>query len=198
MWLEPIPPPLRDRAVEALDAGDVVGFLVTASNESSLDLVFWNQAHLQARGVYERGLMAAFIATRTNNHGWPLDHLRLLFELADRDRLRNEGDPLPGTGPFTVYRGVAGHGLARRVRGLSWTASPEQAAWFAGRLELHDPAVFRVTVDENRVLAYSNERYEQEFIVSLPQSLRPMRVLDGRGVSAAAEVWSSRKADRNP
>ncbi len=51
LWLDPIPSGLRANAVAQLDAGSVVGFLVTASNEYGLDLVYFNMAELQARGL---------------------------------------------------------------------------------------------------------------------------------------------------
>ena len=40
---------------------------------------------------------------------------------------------------------------------------------------LHDPAVYRVTVSEEAVLAYDNGRSEEEFVVSLPATTRPVR-----------------------
>ncbi len=181
LWLEPISPDVRDRAVADLDAGDVVAFLCRAGNTYSLDLVWKNISGLQKRGVYERALIEAFTITRKNNWCWPVNTLRLMFEIADRDRLREAGEPLPGSGPFTLYRGVAGRGRARRVRGLSWTADLEKACLFANRLpSLADPRVFQVTVDAEDVLAYSNGREEQEFIVLLPDSARPQRIEKGR------------------
>lgn len=104
-----------------------------------------------------------------------------MFALADRDLLLSAGDPLPGPGPFTIFRGVSGRTQARRIRGLSWTGSLERAQWFADRGEyfgLADPAVFQVTIDADSVLAYSDERNEQEFIVMLPDSAKPVRVKD--------------------
>lgn len=175
LWLDPIPPKLRDSAAAALDDGDLIGFFIKASNEHSLSLVYKNMFVLQERGLYEKALLHAFIATRTNNHGWPLDVIRFLFDIADRDRLFEAGDPLPGPGPFTLYRGVAGRGRARRVRGFSWTASLDKAWWFAERFAV-DAAVFQVTVSIVDVLAYSNEREEQEFLVSLPDSVKPVRI----------------------
>jgi hypothetical protein len=181
LWLDPIPEGLRTLAAENLDAGDVVGFLCRTSNVHSLDLVYWNLDALRARGLYERALLEAWAATRTNNHHWPVHELRYLFIQADRERLRAASDPLPGPGPFTVYRGVGGRGPARRVRGLAWTASEDKAWWFADRADwfrLADPAVYRVTVDEAHVLAYLNEsqRNEQEFLVLLPATARPARM----------------------
>lgn len=178
LWLEPIPPEFRYKAIAALDEGDPAKFLLPASNEWHLNLVSMNQGALLKRGIYESALLSAFINTRTSNRRWPLNTLRLLFKIANRDRLLAAGDPLPGPGPFTIFRGVAGKGRARRVRGLSWTGSLEKAQWFAQRFakQSADPAVFRVTVGIEDVLAYNNGREEQEFIVLLPDSAKPVRV----------------------
>jgi len=176
LWLDPIPSKFRDKAIAALEEGNSIGFLLPASNEYHLDLVYRNQGALLKRGIYEPALLDALIDTRVNNHRWPMDDLRFMFERANRDRLLSAGDPLPGPGPFTIFRGVAGKGRARRVRGLSWTGSQEKAQWFARRLYLPDPAVFQVTVGIEDVLAYSNEREEQEFIVLLPDSAKPVRL----------------------
>jgi hypothetical protein len=134
-------------------------------------LVFRNWAALKARGLYERALLEAFIATRTNNRDWPLYLLRWLFEQCDRSRLLAAGDPLPDGERFTIYQGVAGRGRARRIDGLLWTRDLERARWFANwyanRFSLHHPAVFALEVARADVLAYMHEsgRKEQEFIV---------------------------------
>jgi len=182
LWLEPIPPKFRYKAIAALEEGNSTGFLLPASSEYHLDLVYRNQGALLKRGIYEPALFDAFINTRVNNRHWPMDDLRDMFERANRDRLLATGDPLPGPGPFTIFRGVAGKGRARRVRGLSWTGSLKKAQWFARRGawllsgQIADPAVFQVTVGIEDVLAYSNEREEQEFIVLLPDSAKPVRL----------------------
>jgi len=176
LWLEPIPPKFRYKAIAALEEGNATGFLLPASNEYHLHLVYRNHGALLKRGIYETALFDAFINPRVNNRHWPMDDLRFMFEIADRDRLRAAGDPLPGPGPFTIFRGVAGKGPARRVRGLSWTGSRKKALWFARRLYLPDPAVFQVTVSIEDVLAYSNEREEQDFTVLLPDSAKPVRL----------------------
>jgi hypothetical protein len=179
LWLDPIPSALQEQAVEALEAGDALGFLCLASNEYSLDLVFGNLTALRERGIYEQALAHAFIATRTNNRRWSTASLQCLFSFSDRSRLLAAGDPLPGNGPFTVYRGVAGRGSGRRVRGFSWTASHEKARWFAARsawFGLPDPGVFRVTVEQRDVLFYSNQRNEQEYIILLPEKAKPVLV----------------------
>jgi hypothetical protein len=156
----------------------------------SLDLVRDNATLLQRRGLYERALLRAFIDT--NHATFSLSDLRQLFETADRARLRAAGDPLPGSGPFTLYRGVAGQEPHRRVRGLSWTSTLDQARWFAQQHALReaewitspdewitspDPGVYQVTIDDRHVLAYTNAHKEEgEFIVILPTAVKAKRV----------------------
>jgi hypothetical protein len=129
---------------------------------------------------YEVALLEAYIGRRTNYAKWSLADLQSCFTIADRGRLRDAGDPLPGSGPFTLYRGVAGHGRMRRLRGLSWTSSLERAAWFATRFpHLPDPAVVTVTVNAVKVAAYLDKpvgRGEQEFLVLLSSDDRLHRV----------------------
>jgi len=177
LWLDPIPEVFRADAREAINAGDAE-FLSYASNMDSFHLVFYNQDHLIARGIFEAALLYAVTMPRVNNHHVPPWALACLFRRADRNRLRAAGDPLPGPGPFTLYRGVAGRGAARRVRGYSWTASFEKAKWFAQRLAsiLADPTVFRVEAPESWVLAYDNGGNEQEFLLDLPHKAKAVRM----------------------
>jgi len=105
----------------------------------------------------------------------------LLLEHADRDGLRAAGAPLPGPGPFTLYRGVHDPGPARKIRGLHWTSSPSTAARFATRFaewgDAHDPAVFVVRVAASAVLAYVTDRGEDDYLVVLLPDVRPRRLL---------------------
>lgn len=177
LWLDPISPELRQDAVEAFERGEL--FLGLASNMESLALVYMNAMALLDRGMYERALLDAFIAARTNNHHFPVDMLRDLFSWADRGRLLAAGDPLPEGDSFTLYRGVAGRGPARRVRGMSWTADRDRAQWFAkraGEWGLHDPAVYLLTVERPDVWAYCNERQESEFILLLGPQHKPAKL----------------------
>jgi hypothetical protein len=167
LYLDPIPDGLRPDAVCAFYEGDV-RFLYKADNTRGLELVYGNMSALKVRGFYERALLEAFIGTRTNNSRWPLADLHYLFEQCDRTRLLAAGDPLPDGERFTIYRGVAGRGPARRIGGLSWTDDLERARWFANRFAgLHDPAVYVLEVARADVLAYTHQggRKEQEFIV---------------------------------
>jgi hypothetical protein len=115
--LDPIPVEQRDAAVRALEAGDILNFFNTASHGAGLWLLLSNLKRFQQLGLYEQAALYAFKASRTNDHRIWSD-LELMFFWADRMRLRNAGRPLPGSGPFTLYRGVAGHGRDRRIRGF--------------------------------------------------------------------------------
>ncbi len=174
-----IRPALHQEALECLKQRNVIGFLCRAGNENALSVVASNVDFLRSLGLYEHALLDAFTACRVNHHGFSSGLLRALFACADRERLRASGQPLPGPGPFILYRGVAGKGPARRVRGISWTRSVERAIWFANRARgfgLHDPGVYRVEVEGTSVLAYINARQEDEFLIDLPSCMRSTRV----------------------
>jgi hypothetical protein len=127
---------------------------------------------LKGRGIYEECLYFAFTQAKSNHSDWPEKVLDWLFRLADPPRLRAAGEALPGPGPFRVYRGVAGMGRARRLRGYSWTGSLDVACWFATRRRLQSPAILTAVVGEEEVLAYHDGRDEQEFIC---RPIRPSR-----------------------
>jgi hypothetical protein len=176
LWLESVPSHLREQAREAFEAGEL-RFLWYAPKADSLYLVLRNIDVLQKRGIYERALLEAYDTTDVNNRNVSLGDLKFLFSIANRKRLLEAGDPLPGPGPFLLFRGVAGLGRARRIRGLSWTASYERAIWFATRFpHLSDPAVYQIRVEADDIFAYLNRLSEQEFIVNLPKATKPIRV----------------------
>jgi hypothetical protein len=157
-------PAFRDQAREAFREGDAGGFVISAKNPATaLALVADNIKALQARGIYEECLLRAFTRGRVNHREWSESCLDCLFGIADPTRLRAAGRPLPGPGPFRIYRGVAGIGRARRLRGYSWTGCLDIACWFAARLDLPSPAVLTAEVETNHVLAYCGTS-EQEFI----------------------------------
>jgi len=166
--LTPVPLAQRDTAVQALKAGDIPTFFNTAGSEYGLPLLWFNVEHFQQLGLYERALLYAFTATRASKRA-DGEWLDILFHWADRKRLRDAGQALPGTGPFTLYRGVAGAGRARCVYGYSWTPSLESAQWFANRAracyDLPNPGVYRIVAREDDVLAYLNDGQQEEFIV---------------------------------
>jgi len=174
-----IPHGLHGQATQALEEHDVEGFLCTADNMDSMDIVSQNCNLLQSIGLYEEALLSAFTGCRLNNHHVPPATLSFLFRWANRAKLRAAGDPFPSTGPFTLYRGVAGIGRGRRIRGFSWTASLYRAQWFAARAFSYGcrhPMVYSVTVRKQAVLTYSNERKEEEYIVAVPRTAKLLRI----------------------
>jgi len=188
--LDLIAPSLRVAAVDALKQGDVLGFLIKSErgNTDWLAIVGANASALRERGLYEEVLIHAWEGTRTNHASADPMLLERLFASADKAKLRAAGDPLPGPGPFTLYRGVAGVGARRRHHGMSWTSSFDCAAWFASRYSLPDPAVLRVEVEERAVHAYLNGRAEEEFIVALPPGKRlPVHTRDRAEIQAAVD-----------
>jgi hypothetical protein len=166
--LSRIPHGLRSLAIEALKERDAVGFLCKANNDFSVEIVYENRGILANLGILEEAFVHAVTAPRLNNHR-SYRTIRRLLRIMDRSRLRSAGDPLPGRGPRTLYRGVAGKSRSGRRRGYSWTSDPDRALWFATRLEsLGNPAVFRAVVPTRLVLFYSNTRDECEFWVDMP------------------------------
>jgi uncharacterized protein len=150
-------------------------------NHEHFRFVTENIARLIARNLYERAFVEAYTSINLNAGTLPhWDELRFLIQFADGERLLRAGDPLPEGASFTVYRGVGDGRYAKYVRGLSWTASPHTAAWFADywsrRAADSDPAVFEYTVKPERVLFYLNDRDEQEFVIDLPHQARPRRL----------------------
>ena len=156
---------------------DIEGFLYRwFTSTTSLDFVIEHVHELRACQLFEQGLLCAWVDAKTNIRNWTRGFTRGIFSLCDRDRLLAAGQPLPGLGPFTIYRGVAGKGAARRKRGISWTSSIARARWFAAwyvdRYKLSDPSVYRTVVEKKQVLAYSDDRKEEEFLVLLPSNHR--------------------------
>jgi len=137
----------------------------------------WVGRHLHRfteRGTYEKVLLAAWSACRVNWSHYPIEYLRILFAIADREKMVSLGDPLPKHETFTLYRGVTGTGRRRRVSGISRTSDPQVATWFAKRFT-GEPAVYRITVNREMVYARLHEsgRHENEYIVPFLQGIRP-------------------------
>lgn len=110
----------------------------------------------------------------------PVNSLIQLFRAFEGSELRACGDPLPSSAETVeVYRGVAGKGRARRVRGVSWTLSREVAAWFAlhahAKYGLTDPDVYVADVNIKDVWLYTEENGEQEVIMRPPSIYRRER-----------------------
>jgi hypothetical protein len=162
-------------ALSAWGRRDLDGVFSCMQGDTKLCFVCDNILPLKLNGLYEESLLHAYTRCRTNFASWPTSVLRWMFGLANRRQLAGAGDMWPGPGPYTVYRGVAGRGRKRRVRGFSWTTSFEKARWFATRYGLEKPMVYEAQVDEKNVLAYYNRRGEQEFLCDIPRGLKLRR-----------------------
>jgi hypothetical protein len=87
---------------------------------------------LAKAGEPERAAIAAYI-NKDMVTAFEIDFFRELFRNCDPARLREETDPLPGAGPFTLFRGVVEDGRPPIVDGLSWTTEIWVARFFAMR-----------------------------------------------------------------
>jgi hypothetical protein len=173
-----VPPMLREQALEAYEEGDACGILATANYPFGPRIVERNVEQLKARGIYEEALLTALIGPGKSWYYYPLSELQWLIRNSDRDKFLAAGDPLPGPGPFTLYRGVGGEGPIRCVRGIFWSARHERAEWFASRAaecRLHDPAIYELEAPRSWVYAYSDARQESDFIVLVPREAKPQR-----------------------
>lgn len=173
------------------DENKVERFLGCFLGNNGLGLIMTFPDDLDEIGLYEKALFNAYTSGSVNHSNWTKGELDDLFAMANREKLRQAGHPLPGPGPFTLYRGVAGSLRVRRVRGYSWTSSLEIAWWFAQRFagyqQLSDPAVYKIVVGEKDILAYTNDREESEFLVALPRQLRPIKVIFTEGMKKSLE-----------
>jgi len=168
---------MEEEAQKMLSQGDIEGVLGLLGDGARLDFVCDKAPMLREHGLFERALLDAWTGARTNIRNWSPSFTKSIFgKIADRERLLAAGQPLPGKGPFTLYRGVAGLGASRRVHGISWSSSVERAewfaAWYADRFHLPNPCIYRTIVEREHILAYTNGRQEQEFLVLLPQGHR--------------------------
>jgi hypothetical protein len=189
-----VEPQLIEDAKESLAQNDILGAMACMPYSRQLAFVCDNYPPLRKAGVYEKALLNAYTGIRTNLSEWSPGVINFLFGLADRKKLIEAGDPLPGEGPFTIYRGVGGRGAARRIRGISWTASLERAIWFAKRFNLEKPAVFEATVDKSLVLAYYDGRKESEFLCDIPRGLKVKKVWPKRDRKNALPGLSSEQS----
>jgi hypothetical protein len=170
---------------------DIEGFLFRwFSSTTRLNFVVDHLAELRKCDLFEQALLCAWTGTKTNIRNWTRGFTQDIFAICDRDRLLAAGQPLPGSGPFELYRGVAGKGAARRKYGFSWTSSLAKARWFAAwhvhRYQLPNPTVYRTVVEKKDVLAYSNDRQEEEFLVLLKPNHK-IEIVERMSEAAVAE-----------
>jgi hypothetical protein len=144
----------------ALQDRDVPGLFVWLNSHSCLEFVVDSKADLRALGMLEGMLVHAY--THAKIHRVSQLELEWVFSGCDGERLKALGDPLPGSGPFKVFRGVSGSRLAR---GLSWTSDLDMACKFACHYESGEPRVYSANVAAADVFFYSIGREESEFVV---------------------------------
>jgi hypothetical protein len=161
---------IRVQARKWFEAGKPELFLSEASNDHGMGIVRNNRKALLEHGMYERALIRAYAMCRVNHSQLKLQDIEWLFRLGDRQKFLDAGDPPPSSGPFKVYRGVAGPKRIRRVCGFSWTLNLEIACYFANRSAKHlghhlgQPGVYTVTMNSSDVYCFVNRRAEQELI----------------------------------
>jgi hypothetical protein len=189
-----IPCSLWSQAIKCFDDRDASGFLITTDNDSTLAVVFDNLEVLKTAGIYEPALVHAFTNCRVNHGNWNVEVIAFLFDRADKEKLMACGGDLPGAGPFTLYRGVAGLGRQRRVRSFSWTDCLDVACWFACRFKhLAHPAVHTATVEANEILLFDRTT-EHEFVVQ-PKTSKKMKLTDAE-IRERAARWDEQKNRR--
>jgi hypothetical protein len=156
-----------------------------------LDVVLDNWPILRDAGLLEEAFIDAWCTQKAGVPNWTPGFCRRVFTNLDRAALLKAGDPLPPGDSFTVYRGVAGVGSKRRVRGYSWSRDEDVAKHFAAlRAEtygLPNPTVYSAAIRREHVLAYlgASGREENEFLL-LPHKLSKVRrVSDVRTMKAA-------------
>jgi hypothetical protein len=171
-----ISPSLVPLLFERWEEGNIEGVLGYMQNTCCLTFVFDNRNLLLERGLYEKGLLYAYMMTRTNLVQWNIQVLRYLFDIADAGKLRELGPSIPKFDMFTLYRGVSGNIHNRRIQGLSWTDDPGVASWFAKRYKLNDPAVFKAEVPYDYILVIIDDRNEREYILKTPLPMKPKRL----------------------
>lgn len=125
---------------------------------------------LAASGKLENIIIDLYVMLELPLYKLGIEVWAYLFDRCDRGRLLAEGDELPKElgSEFTIYRGQN----LDEDPGISWTLSKEKAAWFAsvrnmkGLVKNGKTGVIdmRVTIDD--ILFYTNERQEQEVVIS--------------------------------
>ena len=162
-----------------------------ANSAQVLDIVLDNQGVLRDAGLLEEAFIEAWGTQKAGVPNWTPGFCRVMFARLDRAKLLSAGDPLPSGDSFTVYRGVAGVGSKRRVRGYSWSGDRGIAERFAAlraeRYGLPNPAVYSAVIQREHVLAYihTSGRQESEFLL-LPDKLSKVRRMsDVRALKAA-------------
>ena len=151
-----------------------------ADSNHVLDLVLDSWPVLHKAGLLEEGFVEAWGTQKWGCPNWTPAFCRTIFAKFDRGTMLRAGDPLPPGDSFIVYRGVAGIGAKRRVRGYSWSAEKGIAKLFAElrakRFGLPNPSVYSAVIQKEDILTYidGSNKDEREFLL-LPHKLSKLR-----------------------
>jgi hypothetical protein len=170
---------IREYAIKQFEEDHDVFALFTLlmSHDAEIPFVGFNKEKLIEAGIFEAALFNASIDATTNNLKVPVETMNSLFNSANREKLRAQGDSLPEEQEtYTVYRGIAGTGELRRKYGYSWTGSINRAIWFAKRFKLEDPAVYKANVSKENIYFYTNCRNEDEYVCHVPEDTELTKV----------------------
>ena len=116
------------------------------------------------------------VETPANDVNVSMNELCKFFRDGDRSLLVNKSLPEE----LTVYRGVREDSPKYR-KCISWTLSYEKACWFATRFS-ETGTVYECKVSRDAVLAYINDRNEEEVIIDiskLPKNIKSIQVNNG-------------------
>jgi hypothetical protein len=186
----------QERVDEAMDREpaspleEVLKEYAWADSVQVMDIVLDNWPVLRDAGLLEEAFLNAWCTQKFGFPNWTNAFCDAILGLLQREKLLNAGDPMPPGDSFVVYRGVAGVGRKRRVRGYSWSGDIGVARLFAEirahRGLLPNPAIYRAEIRREHVLAYINEsgRNEQEFLL-LPRYLSKIKRVEPRLVRSA-------------
>jgi hypothetical protein len=171
----------RDMVEEAKKEFEKTGDFEAISLHLDSDICFAfvvdNYKPLQDMEIFEEAFFETFIKAKTNNSNIPWSVISDLLKMADREKLMSKGDPLPEKkDTYTLYRGIAGKGAARRKYGQSWTGTFDKAKWFAKRLSLEKPMVYKAIVPKDCICFYTNVRNEDEYVCLIPDKLKLVEV----------------------
>lgn len=179
---------------DAYIQGDATGIFLGESGGTYLRFLWDNAFRLKQRGIYEPALVCAYRCATLGFSGWQNDYVAYLFALADMDKLREAGDPIPPGESFTLYRGVSGPNKHHRTF-PSWTSDYWTAAWFAVRLYEKNPALMQADIKREDILFYIDGS-EKEFVVMCPPEPKILEV-DWAAVGKEAQERHLQDLNRN-
>jgi hypothetical protein len=146
---------LQETMASKLALGDVQGWLACDDSDSGMKHVWDNRFVLRTMGLYEHALILAVQCGTWHRRA----DRRAMFDFGSRPALRLAGNPLPPGDRFTVYRGVAGEGHDRLVRGYSWTLDKYVARLFAQLFGGPNPQLYETMIEERHVLTYIHQSF---------------------------------------